>query len=168
MWGSPSQGAPLGTQTVKNLPVMWETRVWSLGQEDPREKGMVTHPVFLPGEFHGQRSLVGYSPWGCSLPGSPVHGVAKNQIGLLTLSLSFTVQNTKRGSLLVVQWLRIHLAMQETWVQSLDGKPRPCMPGAPKPTCVATTKPSHNYGIRTPQWKILQDATKAPNGQINK
>ena len=20
-------------------------------------------PVFLPGEFHGQRSLVGYSPW---------------------------------------------------------------------------------------------------------
>ena len=22
------------------------------------------HPVFLPGEFHGQRSLVGYSPWG--------------------------------------------------------------------------------------------------------
>ena len=22
-------------------------------------------PVFLPGEFHGQRRLVGYSPWGC-------------------------------------------------------------------------------------------------------
>ena len=22
-------------------------------------------PVFLPGEFHGQRSQVGYSPWGC-------------------------------------------------------------------------------------------------------
>ena len=22
-------------------------------------------PVFLPREFHGQRSLVGYSPWGC-------------------------------------------------------------------------------------------------------
>ena len=21
-------------------------------------------PLFLPGEFHGQRSLVGYSPWG--------------------------------------------------------------------------------------------------------
>ena len=21
-------------------------------------------PVFLPGEFHGQRSLIGYSPWG--------------------------------------------------------------------------------------------------------
>ena len=23
------------------------------------------NPVYLPGEFHGQRSLVGYSPWGC-------------------------------------------------------------------------------------------------------
>ena len=25
---------------------------------------MVTHSVSLPGEFHGQRSLAGYSPWG--------------------------------------------------------------------------------------------------------
>ena len=24
-------------------------------------------PVFLPGEFHGQKSLVGYSPWGCKV-----------------------------------------------------------------------------------------------------
>ena len=23
------------------------------------------NPVFMPGEFHGQRSLAGYSPWGC-------------------------------------------------------------------------------------------------------
>ena len=22
-------------------------------------------PVFLPGKYHGQRSLAGYSPWGC-------------------------------------------------------------------------------------------------------
>ena len=26
---------------------------------------MVTHSIFLPGESHGQRRLVGYSPWGC-------------------------------------------------------------------------------------------------------
>ena len=26
---------------------------------------MLTTPVFLPGEFHRQRSLVGFSPWGC-------------------------------------------------------------------------------------------------------
>ena len=35
-----------------------------LGQEDPLEKEMTTHPVFLPGEFHGQRSTFRYSPWG--------------------------------------------------------------------------------------------------------
>ena len=33
------------------------------GQEDPLWKWQST-PVFLPGEPHGQRSLVGYSPWG--------------------------------------------------------------------------------------------------------
>ena len=26
-------------------------------------------PVILRGEFHGQRSLAGYSPWGCKKPG---------------------------------------------------------------------------------------------------
>ena len=47
---------------VKSLPAMQETRLWSLGQEDPLEKGM--GPVFLPGEFHGQRGLtIYYSPW---------------------------------------------------------------------------------------------------------
>ena len=38
--------------------------VRSLGQEGPLEKGTAITSVFLPGEFHGQRSLVGYSPWG--------------------------------------------------------------------------------------------------------
>ena len=30
-------------QMVKRLPVMWETQVQSLGQEDPLEKEMSTH-----------------------------------------------------------------------------------------------------------------------------
>ena len=49
---------------VKNLPAMKETWIQSLGQENLLEKGMATL-VFLPGEFHGKRSLAGYSPWGC-------------------------------------------------------------------------------------------------------
>ena len=57
---------PLVAQTVKNLPAMQETCVPSLCWEDPLEKGMTTTPAFLPGEFHGQRSLAGYSPWGRS------------------------------------------------------------------------------------------------------
>ena len=40
---------------------MW---VRFLGQEDSLEKDMQPTPVFLPGESHGQRTLVGYSPWG--------------------------------------------------------------------------------------------------------
>ena len=52
-------------QTVKRLPTMQGTWVQSLGQEDPLEKGMATYSSILPGEIHGQRSLVGYSPWGC-------------------------------------------------------------------------------------------------------
>ena len=50
---------------VKNLPAMPETRVQSLGREDPLEKEMATHPIFLPGELHGQGSLAGYSPGSC-------------------------------------------------------------------------------------------------------
>ena len=42
---------------------MW---VRSLGREDPLEEGMATHFSILALENpRGQRSLVGYSPWGC-------------------------------------------------------------------------------------------------------
>ena len=50
---------------VKNQPAMQVTEVRSLDHEDPlwRREWQPT-AVFLSGEFHGQRSLVGYSPWG--------------------------------------------------------------------------------------------------------
>ena len=35
----------LVAQTVKHLPVMWETQVQSLDQEDPLEKEMATHSM---------------------------------------------------------------------------------------------------------------------------
>ena len=41
----------LVAQTVKNLPAMRETRVQSLGQEDPLEKGMATHSSVLSWEI---------------------------------------------------------------------------------------------------------------------
>ena len=51
---------------LTHLPAIQEMRVQFLGQEDPLEKETATHSrVFLPGESHGQRSLVGYSAWGC-------------------------------------------------------------------------------------------------------
>ena len=38
-------------QMLKNLPVMWETWVQSLGWEDPMEKGMATHFSILAWEI---------------------------------------------------------------------------------------------------------------------
>ena len=35
-----------------------------LGWEDPLEKEWLPTPAFFPGEFHGERSLAGYSLWG--------------------------------------------------------------------------------------------------------
>ena len=53
-----------GDRVLKKLPGMQEVQVRSLGQENPLEEGMGTHSSFLPGESHGQGSLVGCSPWG--------------------------------------------------------------------------------------------------------
>ena len=49
---------------VKHLLTMWETHFQSLGWEDLLENKWQPTPVFLPGKSHGQRSLVGYGPWG--------------------------------------------------------------------------------------------------------
>ena len=46
-------------QTVKRLPVMQETQVQSLDQEDPLEEEMATHSSVLAWKIHGQRSLMG-------------------------------------------------------------------------------------------------------------
>ena len=64
---SPAPGALWASQVaqmVKCLPAMWETQVRSLHQEDPLRRKWQPTPVLLPGESHGGRSLVGYSPWG--------------------------------------------------------------------------------------------------------
>ena len=44
----------------KNLPSMQETRVRKI----PWRREWQPTPVFLPGESHGQRSMVGYTSWG--------------------------------------------------------------------------------------------------------
>ena len=54
-----------GSTEVKNLPTVQGIWAHPLGQEDPLEKEMATIPVFSPRKSHGQRSLAGYSSWGC-------------------------------------------------------------------------------------------------------
>ena len=48
----------LMAQMVKNLPAVQSRKV-------PCRREWLHTPVFLPGEFHGHRTLVGYNPWGC-------------------------------------------------------------------------------------------------------
>ena len=70
--------AALVAQIIKNLPVMQQTWVQSLGQEYSLEKNMHSDRrkytlVFFPGESHGHGSLAGYSP---------CHRITKRQIRL--------------------------------------------------------------------------------------
>ena len=48
-------GAFLVAQTIKNLPAMQETWVWSLGQEDSLKEGMATYSSFLAWKIHMDR-----------------------------------------------------------------------------------------------------------------
>ena len=67
--GSPYLGnqklSSLVAQMVKRLPACGRPGFdpW-VGKISWRRKWQPT-PVFLPGESHGRRSMVGYSPWGC-------------------------------------------------------------------------------------------------------
>ena len=68
--------------------------VQSLGQEDTLRRKWQLVPICLPGKFHGKRSLVGYSPWGCKESDTTehtnvdiTHTISKHHI-LLTLPVS--------------------------------------------------------------------------------
>ena len=52
-------------QMVKNLCSIWETRFDSCIGKIPWRRERLPTPVFWPGKFHGQRSMLGFSPWGC-------------------------------------------------------------------------------------------------------
>ena len=54
----------LVAQMAKNLPAMQETQFNPWDRKILWRREWLPTPVFLPGEFHEQRSLVGYSPWG--------------------------------------------------------------------------------------------------------
>ena len=49
---------------VKNLSTVQETRFSTWVRKIPWRRKWQPTPIFLLGEFHGQRSLAGNSPWG--------------------------------------------------------------------------------------------------------
>ena len=69
-WATEQQQQPrlstsLVDPTVKNLPTMQESWICSWVGKIPWRREWLPIPVFLSGEPHGQRRLVGSSPWGC-------------------------------------------------------------------------------------------------------
>ena len=55
------EGVP-GDADSKDLPAMWETQIQSWVGKMPWRREWQLTPIFLPGEFHGQSSMAGYSP----------------------------------------------------------------------------------------------------------
>ena len=81
-----------------------------LGTCPERENG---NPVFLPEEFHGQRSLVGYSPWGCKRVGSdwatePAH----------MHYLFITLKSRKEVTLLCKKYVLLQVLVRVIWDSS--------------------------------------------------
>ena len=76
----------------KESPCNAGIQVWFLVRKVPWKRKWHPTPVFLPGKFHEQRSLAGYSPWGPK---------ESDMIELLTLSL-FETKNPCYSSVLVL------------------------------------------------------------------
>ena len=60
--------ASMVDQMVKNLPATQLTWVWCMVGKIPCRREWLPSAVFLPGEFHEQGSLVGFSAWGRKEP----------------------------------------------------------------------------------------------------
>ena len=112
--------ASLVAQTVKNLPAMRETQVWSLDVKIPWSRKCNPLQYSCLENPHGQSSLAGYSPWGCK---------GSDTTEQLTLSLSLHIRRLKKenkfqlrdsiskilslgnkkvaGTPLVLQWLKL-------------------------------------------------------------
>ena len=101
MQGSSGNTASLVAQLVKNLPAVWETRVQSLGWEDPLEKEMATHSNILAWKI----------PW-TEEPG-----------GLRSMRLQeldgLAIKPSPPWASIVAQLVKNLPAVWETWVQSL-------------------------------------------------
>ena len=93
-----------GSSEAKRLPVMRKSWVRSMGHEDPLEEEPT--PVFLPGKFHGRRSLIGHSPWDRK----------ESRTWLSDFTLYFALLS------LVAQLIKNPPTMRETWVRPWVGK----------------------------------------------
>ena len=97
---------------VKNLPVMQETWVWSLGGEDPLEKGMAN-----PLQYSSLENSMDSGVWWAT-----VHGVPKSQTWLCDSHTHTHTHTHTRGSCCVAQgaqisalWWPIGVGLEGDW-----------------------------------------------------
>ena len=156
----------LVAQSVKSLPAMRETWVWSLGQEDPLEKEMAIHSSILAWripwteEPGGPQSMgsprVGHN-WVTNFHFHPCRLEIKTKwppflkiyLFLIDVYLMTTFLKYTFCTCLVGQWLRTYLPCRGTPVRSLIPE---------DPTCLRATKPGgHNYWALEPRAHALQE-----------
>ena len=128
------QGASLVAQSVKSMPAVQETGVWSPGEGngDPLQ-----YPCLE--KSHGQRSLGGCSPWGCKKLGMTEWLSLPSFLTLLTLLCGFPL-----GSLLVERMLLGLWDVERKWKGDVPGHPGVRNPphsavdwsGNTDPTCI--------------------------------
>ena len=134
-------------QLVKNLPAMWDTWVWSLGQEDPLVREWLLTPVFLPGEFHGQRlqsigsQRVGHN-W---MTFTFLQHVKSEHEQSIMATYKYTYTYTHKS--LWVKWIQRKEQYQNkrhvTMIKSLSGRPKKTPLFSPTNMCVPNARASH-------------------------
>ena len=60
-----NMGFPVSSERKESACIVGDPgSIPTSGRSSPGGKKWLPTPIFFPGESHGQRSLVGYSPWG--------------------------------------------------------------------------------------------------------
>ena len=137
------------SQTVKHLPSMWETWVWSLGQEDPLEKGMAVHSSILAWRISQTEEPGRLQPMGSQR----VRHCSWNLIIVYLISMEILPKLHKpRRELFFLKKLGIHTILHEdnwkilhkdilNWLWWLKSKGRVIYKSCQK----ATSEQNHNY-----------------------
>ena len=115
---------------VKNPPAMRETWVWSLGWEDPLEKGMTDYPF----QYSCLENLMNRGAWQAT-----VHGVTKSWTFTFTFAASLTMLKP------LAVWIR--QTVENSW---RDGNARPPYLPPEKPVC--RTRSNVRTGHGTTDW----------------
>jgi len=111
----------LMAQLIKNLPAMWETWVWSLGWEDPLEKGKATHSSILAWRIPSLNLGIFDFPCGSADKESTCNARDPSSIPGPGRSPGDGIYYPPQYSWasLVAQLIKNLPAMRETWVQAL-------------------------------------------------